>query len=266
MTDSARGFTIIEVILFLAITGALFAALMVGVNVGITQQRYSDGVRSYVALLQDQYAAVLNPRNASDNRLGCAAANGTIKGASNCVILGRLVEADEATVTVSNVYGTEPSDDVSGLGDIVALGKYNPTIVAPTDSDDQKNAHDFAETQLDWQATLKSAMSTQLGRPTHTAILILRSPSSGLVNVFTAYVSSGNTTAYASARTLIADMVSVGSNTTLLSTFKSNYTKSVIDCVDGDSGLLPKQLVTINPQIASIDGISTADGNRGCSS
>lgn len=264
MTSPERGFTIIEVILFLAITGALFAALMVGVNVGITQQRYSDGVRSYVALMQDQYAAVLNPRNTSDDRSGCAAATGTAKGASDCVILGRLIESDETEVTVSNVYGTEPGTDVSDLGDIEAIAKYNPTIVPPNASDDQKKAYDLAVTQLDWQATLKSAMPTQIGQGSHTAILILRSPASGLVKVFTAYTSGASVTAYDNAKTLISDMLTPTANPT--STMVTNYTKTVTDCVDGDSGALPKQLVAINPLVASADGVSTAVGNGGCSS
>ena len=54
------GFTVIELMLFLGITGALFAALMVGVSSNIIQQQYKDTVSTYANFLQNQYSEVLN--------------------------------------------------------------------------------------------------------------------------------------------------------------------------------------------------------------
>lgn len=93
------GFTVIEVILFLAITGLLFAVLMVGVGAGINQQRYLDSARAYRALIQDQYAAALSIDNQITNDWGCQT-NGVVdqntprsnRGTSECVILGKIVQ------------------------------------------------------------------------------------------------------------------------------------------------------------------------------
>lgn len=43
ITSKERGFTVIELMLFLGVTGALFAALMFGVNASVNQQRYQVG-------------------------------------------------------------------------------------------------------------------------------------------------------------------------------------------------------------------------------
>ena len=44
MIKSKRGFTLIEVAIFLAITGALFVSVAVGVQNSVYQQRISDSV------------------------------------------------------------------------------------------------------------------------------------------------------------------------------------------------------------------------------
>lgn len=246
MTDSARGFTIIEVILFLAITGALFAALMVGVGVGITQQRYQDSVRSYKALLQDQYAAVLNTRNegvaASEcndgqkavNSAGSAAARGT----TQCVLLGRAVvvgtdSTGKTTVTVSSVTGYEPP--TTGLGkvgdndtDETVIKKYSPKIAT----------FDAVPSSLDWDMSLMVSVSSHW-QGAQATFLILRSPSTGVVKVFA-----------------MASVLSAGDP---LDTYidPANETNNIENCVAGDSGLLPKQLVIVNPKVASADGISS---------
>ena len=48
----SKGFTIIEVMLFLAVTGALAVAILVGSGVAIGQQRYKDSVNSLQSFIQ----------------------------------------------------------------------------------------------------------------------------------------------------------------------------------------------------------------------
>lgn len=245
-TNSDQGFTVIETMLFLAITGALFAALMIGVGTGITQQRYLDSVRSYRALLQNQYAAVLNTKNnANIDQWKCDTANGKVgggtttgnNGASNCVILGRAIQViNGTTVTTSSVTGFEPSpsdqDKLATSTDLEALQLYNPQLAD----------FDAQHTELDWQSSLYTYAPTGGTNPKHpssTMIFILRSPSSGTVKVF-----GSPAPLTGSIKDFLANL---GSQT------------SFIDCVDGDSGLLPKQIVTVNTTIASIDGVSAGD-------
>ncbi|MBR3336275.1 MAG: type II secretion system protein, partial [Bacillus sp. (in: Bacteria)] len=55
-----RGFTLIEVSIFLAITGLLFAMVVIGVQNSISQQRFNDVVQNYVEFLRSIYAGVTN--------------------------------------------------------------------------------------------------------------------------------------------------------------------------------------------------------------
>ena len=67
-----RGFTIIEVSIFLAITGVLFVAVTVGVQNSIFQQRYNDSVQSFVEFLRTIYAETMNVQSANDGNSGTA--------------------------------------------------------------------------------------------------------------------------------------------------------------------------------------------------
>ena len=51
------GFTLVEAMLFLAITGLLTVGILVGSGVAISQQRYRDSVNSLKSFIQDQYSA-----------------------------------------------------------------------------------------------------------------------------------------------------------------------------------------------------------------
>jgi type II secretory pathway pseudopilin PulG len=60
--DRARrtGFTIIEVMLFLAISGFLLVGILAGTGTGIARQRYNDSVQNVARILREQYSAVIN--------------------------------------------------------------------------------------------------------------------------------------------------------------------------------------------------------------
>ncbi|MFV0484723.1 MAG: type II secretion system protein [Candidatus Saccharimonadales bacterium] len=55
-----RGFTIIEVMLFLAISGFLLVGILAGTGAGIARQRYTDSVQHVAQILREQYSAVIN--------------------------------------------------------------------------------------------------------------------------------------------------------------------------------------------------------------
>ena len=52
MGNKQKGFTIIEVILFVAISGLLTSMLMVGVSMSINRQQYRDSVQSYAGFCE----------------------------------------------------------------------------------------------------------------------------------------------------------------------------------------------------------------------
>ncbi|MDB5177335.1 MAG: hypothetical protein JWN75_1003 [Candidatus Saccharibacteria bacterium] len=241
--DSQRGFTIIEVMLFLAITGGLFAALMVGVNTGITQQRYLDSVRSYKALVQNQYSEVLNTRNDNAGNTKCSdrkdgnldqAAPLDVNGTSQCVILGRAIKImDGGTkVETSSVTAYDMTANSNDSSDITVLTNYKPKL----------SSFNIETTEIDWQGNLEVPASPG-GSSSHSSafILILRSPTTGNIRLFT------SPSAPSDLSSIITD---------------ANAVAKIENCMKGDSGLLPKQSITIDPRIASPDAVSTDGGGN----
>lgn len=95
------GFTIIEVSLFLAISGLLAVGLMAGWTTNINRQRYNDMVNTFKSDIQQVFTEVENPQNSMTQRVRCTD-NGTnisivldnsgnTRGTTNCIILGRMI-------------------------------------------------------------------------------------------------------------------------------------------------------------------------------
>lgn len=231
-TVSLRGFTIIELMMFVAISGALFASLMIGVNTNITQQRYRGSVVSYGSLLQSQYSEVLNPRNDRTGELKCASDTASPRGASGCVILGRAIwlTGNGTEYRTASVIGTDlPFQNFSG--DLDALVKYKPVL---------SDSLGVSSGTFDWDINL---VTTQK-QPSMASFLILRSPTSGLIKVF------------ASDSPLPRDL----SNAIT----ESTATVPVKNCVRGQTGLLPIASVEINPQVAGPNGVVLKENDSVC--
>src|SRR5438105_2731886 len=115
-TKTETGFTIIETMLFLAVTGLLAMGILVGSGVAIGQQRYRDSVNSLKSYIQQQYSEVTNVANDRTKTWTCDA-NGNVttgdatsseaRGTSDCVVLGRFITVDATGkgLTASNVIG-----------------------------------------------------------------------------------------------------------------------------------------------------------------
>lgn len=236
-----QGFTIIELILFLGITGALFAALMLGVNTSIYQQRYKDSVVAYKTLLEQQYAEVTYPRNERDDKWTCSSESGVqlepnggeARGTSNCVILGRYIQikANGTLVETGNVVGFQPIDTTSFTGDVATLAAYSPKL-SPIGKQDH---------EIDWNSVLE----TTERRPSAAAFLILRSPLSGLIRTF------------AMVEPLPANLTGILT--------ESTATAKIKNCVvpSGNVGL-PTQSITINASIGSANGIVLGGNDEEC--
>ena len=126
-----RGFTIIEVLLFLGVTGLLLTGMLIGTGANLSRERYNDGVRTVEEFLAQQFMLVQNPERMSDgsNDYACVARTngggnlamdainssdlnsishitttndpailgplgitGEFRGRSNCLIYGRFIE------------------------------------------------------------------------------------------------------------------------------------------------------------------------------
>lgn len=176
---SRAGFTIIEVMLFLAITGALAVAILVGAGASIASQRYKDAVATLQSDVQQQYedaVSVVNDRQVAID--GCT----ENRGRSDCVLLGKLMTITSGgRISQYRVYGVEPGRSANPSAayrdEYDVLRSYVPRVV-------DANAQ---ESDMEW--------GTGIARPTRgegagsapldIGILVLRSPQSGLVYTFT---------------------------------------------------------------------------------
>jgi type II secretory pathway pseudopilin PulG len=180
-----HGFTIIEVMLFLAITGALAIAILAGSGVAIGQQRYRDSVNTFKSLIQEQYNETTNVVNSRSGNSACVNAvvqqppdsvpSPQPRGTSECVVLGRLLTVADNGVDIktSNVIGYRTSDTTPPAATDIDELKTNYRLAAsPIDAED---------TQIQWGAQVVKPKTTTL-QP--LSVMVIRSPLSGSVMTF----------------------------------------------------------------------------------
>lgn len=95
MKKIRRGFTLVEVSLFLAITAAVFVGIAVGTQNSIFQQRYNDSVQNFAEFLRTIYSQVKNVQNSESG------------GNTNKAIYGKLVTFGESY----DLNGTKINDN-----------------------------------------------------------------------------------------------------------------------------------------------------------
>lgn len=108
-----EGFTIIEVMLFLAISALMMIGAFAAIKNSINNQRYSTAVSSLQSYFQTQYNQVINVRNDRTADLQCSAAGIASGGAAStpgtgiCSIIGRYIRVNTAKQLISYpVYAT----------------------------------------------------------------------------------------------------------------------------------------------------------------
>lgn len=249
------GFTIIETMLFLGITGLLIAGILFGTGASINSQRYRDSVNSLASLIQDQYSQVSSVINNSNN-LSCGASGlsnsvGKFRGQSDCVLLGRLITIADMNITTSTVVGyksgnTQTGNDISDLSSNYELFNLDSSSGSST---------------LEWGARISWPVSGNGSQPVGSlrslSLLLLRSPISGLI-----YTFSNDLTDTSSAT--LKSMVVPGAHT-------PGQNKRII-CVDSNGGFNVGLGVLVNSfasspssvQVYSSDIDKAANGSTQC--
>jgi len=173
------GFTVVETMLFLGITGLLVVSLLVGVGSSINTQRYRDSVTSLQSLLQKQYSEVANVANDRGIDWGCAL-NGVVsqsnsvsvpQGQSDCVILGRLITSDGTgkKININSVVGVLPKTiEVANDADLLKYKIHSLSFGA--------ESYD-----VEWGSSLNTPGTND---PAVFSVLIIRSPINGVIKTF----------------------------------------------------------------------------------
>ena len=163
------GFTIIETMLFLGITGLLVMGVLVGAGTQINVQRYRDSVTSLQSNLQQQYSDVANVSNDGSNGSACG---DSPRGQSDCVILGKFIKTiDGQSLSIQDVIGTIPNSSITSTNDIAVLKLYNIRV-----SSENGNVYD-----IEWNSSLTDLTGRNAAA---FSMLTLRSPVDGTIRTF----------------------------------------------------------------------------------
>lgn len=168
------GFTIIETMLFLGISGLLIMGVLTGVGVSINIQRYRDSVVSLQSVLQQQFNEVANPINVREGNDVCEADGSDVPiGQSDCVLIGKYITTvDDKNILIRNVIGYN-SNPFSAIGtDTEVLQAYNIKVT-------NINSETY---QIEWGSSVNEVRSNN---PINFSILIAKSPQSGLIKTYT---------------------------------------------------------------------------------
>lgn len=178
------GFTLVEVALFLAITGLLFIGIVAGVQNSMFQQRYNDSVQSFAEFLRSIYSQTSNVQNPRTTDAGRSTAH---------AIYGRLVVFGEDKDLEGNdakdgaIFAYDVIGDVEGTysGNVItALKGINLTVL-------DENGTDFAGNVEEYKPKWGAGIQTFDSFNNFTgAILVVRHPRSG--SIFT-LVRTGTT-------------------------------------------------------------------------
>lgn len=181
---SKMGFTIIESMLFLAVTGLMVMAIFIGSTSSINRQRYRDSANSLQSIIQQQYSEVANVINSRGDNWQCDDGNiqesdsdGKPRGQTDCVLLGKIVRSEDGKrLQINNISGLMPVTQVDTNDiDIFNSTGYNAKVL------DQGQV----EYELDWQVEISKQADASQNQP--FSLLIVRSPISGNIKTFFKY-------------------------------------------------------------------------------
>lgn len=184
-TQKSNGFTIIEVMLFLAVVGALAVGVLVGSGVAIGQQRYRDSVSTLKGFIQQQYNQTTNTANSRSGAEACTNAVIVVppnpvptpqpRGTTNCLLLGRglSLSPDGTQITAVSVVAYRRSDTAPvEATDRLELTTNYSLATSPLDSETQTVA---------WGARIVKPKTTTSKT---LSMMIIQSPLSGSILTF----------------------------------------------------------------------------------
>jgi|JI10StandDraft_1071094.scaffolds.fasta_scaffold07654_2 Tfp pilus assembly protein FimT len=167
------GFTIIEVIIFLAISGLMLTVAMVGSGSLARQARFSDSVNTFQSTLQREYEEVVNGVNIrQSSEVGCGG-SARQTGTDDCILLGKVISFnhDGGTDAVVRYVTDQPPYTATG------------TILEQINAANPKLSSSNAQThQLSWGASFQTASRLTGVSPSDSGALVKQGSSYALVN------------------------------------------------------------------------------------
>lgn len=248
------GFTIIEVMLVLGLTGLLLVGVLSTTFSSIAAQRYNDSVRSFAEYLRTVYSEVISPET-----LGL--------GVSSRYVLGKILvfgydygnASDNRSIYVATVVGT--SNDIPTVQSdfMTELATVDASLYC---SQTENSNSDIQRYELLWDAELRQINDSVAGLSVNNrftgSIIIARSPTSGTVHtVYTKNVYNLRDNCRSG---------SSGASSTFTADVRDNrnqfVTETVGFCVkSNDSSLLREVRIAADGRNTSAISIISDDGN-----
>ena len=124
-----KGFTLIEIALFLAITGVLFMGIIAGTGNSLYEQRFNDSVQSFAELLRSVYSQVSNPQSVGDGRSDTAIYGKLISFGQKVGLMGEDLDSSEQVIFIYDVVGKVNTAGEGGTGSVTdALEQLNANV------------------------------------------------------------------------------------------------------------------------------------------
>lgn len=178
MKSKRLGFTMIEVAIFLVITGIIFVGIAVGTQNSIFQQRYNDAVQNFTEFLRTVYSETMNVQNEKDGRSEKAIYGKLVTFGESYNLNGELIDNNMSAIYSYNVIGD--------IGDIES-GSLLETLVALNANVVVKEENEFRPVgyatnyKPRWASAIQEIGSNNNFKG---ALLVVRNPSSGTVYTF----------------------------------------------------------------------------------
>ena len=262
LEQEQKGFTIIEVMLFLALSGFLMVGILAGTGSSIANQRYNDAVQDAVDALRGAYSFVADTQVAERDG-GEGACKGLDKdddnqfrGRTGCAVYGAMVTIDGARMQISTVIGYDYRDFLraaeeaannknknknndlpEGYSDVISpasdkdlLKALNVNNIVCQGADKCSVTEGLKERTLKWDTIFKAP---RVGEETKTkdlklALLIYRHPINGSIRTLSySYTNTEGVVDYSTANNL-------SENSGIKSILEKMEQKDVALCVDSN--------------------------------
>lgn len=181
---TTEGFTIIETILFVGISGGLILMMMLGAGASINAQRYKDATETFKSLVQQQYADLSSVTNTRDATKACNATATIVEGTerrgqSECLLAGKYMHINSSTITIRDVV-VRGTPNALITNDLESLRTSYQVNISPLESETR---------QMEWQTKIGHPKSgtgaLSPSSPRKVGILFIRSPDSGRIYTLT---------------------------------------------------------------------------------
>lgn len=247
-------FTIIEVILTLAVSGLVIIGVISSVKGTIDHQRYNDSVYSFRDFLREQYNSLTNVdislRSSSEHNY-CGSREQ--RGRTDCLLLGKLLKFENRR-DGAEVYSVVRMWDVVGRDiktannddDYFRTPELSLRAVGSLDTLDASQVTSDKEYELDWRALLSYKRSEEINDPPRTLddasffMFIARSNLTGSIRTY----ASDNVSTLNGLDGVLRSLVGIGNTA-----WRNNLNYQPIFCLslDSTSPFLTKRAVVVRP-------------------